>query len=301
MKILVTGTDGFIGGYLKQYFTAAGFNVTGTVYLKSPGRDEYFADITDPRSLDSLPDAGYDAVVNAAGTVDQSAKTEVMMAVNAAGARNLAQWSHKIGCPHFIQLSSIAVYGLKTLGTDRREDSTPRFRGLIGIPYMRSKALAEKYIEQGPCPYTMLRLPAVIGRGDSFTSPAIAGAIKSGDFFFTGSGEKMVSLLFAGNLGPCIDLVIRKGPFNDCFNCCDHHIPWRDIVSEYAMALGYPAPVTKRGLVYFMGRVKDPATQMFFSFSLLGSHFPSDKLIGATGFRPPHHWTYAVRESVAGL
>ena len=301
MKILITGTDGFIGGYLREYFLSAGHDVTGTVYLKPAREGEIFADITDPRSLDNIPSTDFDAVINAAGIVDQSVKSASMTAVNAIGAGNLARWSLGRGCPHFIQLSSIAVYGLRTLGTNRREDNTPRFRGILGIPYMRSKALAEKYIEQSGCAYTMLRLPAVIGRGDSFTSPAIAGGIRSGDFFFTGSGKRMVSLLYAGNLGHCMDLVIRRGAFNDHFNCCDHHVPWRDLIAEYAAALGCPVPVRRKGPFYFLAHATDPAAQMFFTFSLFGSHFPSDKLIEATGFNPSHHWTYAVRESVAGL
>ncbi len=301
MNILITGTDGFIGSHLKDYFIKAGHDVTATVFNEAPRGDDYCIDIRSPDSIASLPGLPYDAVINAAGIVDQKAPSSLMMQVNAEGARNLAAWAARNKCRHFIQLSSIAVYGLRTLGTNRSEEATPRFRGILGIPYMRSKARAEKFIEHSGAPYTLLRMPAVIGRGDSFTSPGIVRRLESGKFFFCGRGEKPVSLLFAKNLGPCIDLIIGKGPFNRAFNCADHHVPWRELVAHYAAILGRPLPAKKKGLYALPFYWSDAGAHMLFTFSCFGSHFPADRLFEATGFIPPYDWKEGVRESVEDI
>jgi nucleoside-diphosphate-sugar epimerase len=301
MKVLIIGTDGFIGRHLKDFFLSTGHEVIGTVFNDPAEGDDYCIDIRSAASIEALPDIPFDAVINAAGIVDQSAPSSLMMDVNARGAANLARWARRRGCPHFIQLSSIAVYGLKTLGVNRSEDRTRRFRGVLGIAYMRSKARAETLIERSGAPYTMLRLPAVIGRGDSFTSPSIVRWLRSGNFFFCGPGTRPVSLLFAKNLGPWVEALIAKGPLNCAFNCADHHVPWRDLVGHFAGLLNLPVPERTRSILALPLHLRDAGAHMLFTFSLFGSHFPSERLMRATAFTPPHDWRQGVAESLDGL
>ena len=116
------------------------------VFDRAPENGEVYCDISDPASVSALPKGPYGAVINAAGIVDQSVRASVMSAVNTAGAGNLARWARVTGCGHFIHLSSIAVYGLMTLGQGRTENHAWKLWKYLGIPYMRTKARAEEVV-----------------------------------------------------------------------------------------------------------------------------------------------------------
>ena len=301
MRILVIGADGFIGGSLQHFFSSQGHDVLGAVFARDPGKDEVFCDMRDVRSIEELPDEDYDAVINASGVVDQTQPYRQMMAVNAHGVRNLlGRLAHR-QCPHFIQLSSIAVYGLRTLGVNRNEHDTRRFRGLLGNRYMRTKAKAEFYIERAPVPCSVLRLPAVIGKGDTFFSPVIVDWLLRREFFFCGSGHKPVSLLYAENLGPCLERIIQHGPLPSPVNCSDFHVTWKEIIAEYARLLDVPMPEEQKSLLSLARFIDRADAHMLFTFSYFGSHFPSDMLTSLTSFKPPHHWKEGVAEGVKSV
>jgi nucleoside-diphosphate-sugar epimerase len=300
MKVLLTGSDGFIGSEVKKFFLSEGVDVFSTVFDKEPGPGEMHLDVTQPDDFSKLPDDGFDVLINFTGIVDQKAPRRLMKAVNADGVRHLAAWAAGRGCGHFIQISSIGVYGLKTLGQNRTEEKTKRYNGLIAIPYMRTKARAEVYLEGSGVPCTILRLPSVIGYGDTFVSPVIAEKILSGSFFFCGSGKRLVSMLYAKNLGPLLLKLMHRGPQNDAFNCSDFHVPWNDFISEYARLLKRDSPVKKRSLLSLACNFGDSGDHMLYTFSFFGSHFPGEKLHRLLNFEPPHNWREGVREGVAG-
>lgn len=300
MKILLTGSDGFIGSEVKDFLLSRDIDVFSTVYNREPGPGEMWLDITRSDYLQKIPDEGFDGVINLTGIVDQKASRKLMKAVNAEGVRHLTEWAAQHGCPHFIQISSIGVYGLKTLGQYRTEKNTKRYNGVIAIPYMRTKARAEVYLETSGVPYTILRLPSVIGYGDTFVSPVIVEKILSGSFFFSGSGKKLVSILYAKNLGQLLLKLLHRGPQNNAFNCSDFHVPWDEFVSEYARLLKRDIPIKKKSLLSLLCNLRDSGGYMLYTFSYFGSHFPSDRLHVLLDYEPPRDWREGVREGVAG-
>jgi len=108
MRVLLTGSDGFISATLSRDLRQAGHQVIGTCYFRAPGGNEVYLDLTDPKSLDNLPPSPFDAIVHTAGIVDQRAPRKLMIAVNAEGTKQLAFWAKANGAPHFIYLSSPA-------------------------------------------------------------------------------------------------------------------------------------------------------------------------------------------------
>jgi nucleoside-diphosphate-sugar epimerase len=72
MNILITGTDGFIGSYLKEYFESKGYNVIGTVFFREAGEKEYHVDFTDLKDFNVLPEENFDIVIHTVGIVDQT-------------------------------------------------------------------------------------------------------------------------------------------------------------------------------------------------------------------------------------
>ena len=123
-----------------------------------------------PLPLSTLEAGPFDVVFHAAANVDPSVPAKTMFDINLGGTINLLRWVKQQGCSHFVQISSVSVYGNKASGRNRSEASTARSR-YIGLPYSRSKAAAEIEVERSGVPYTILRLPMVIGSGDGLASP----------------------------------------------------------------------------------------------------------------------------------
>lgn len=300
MRVLLTGSDGFIGAALRRDLKQVGHQVVGTCYYRAPGGNEVYLDLTDPKSLDNLPPSPFDAVVHAAGIVDQRASRKLMLAVNAEGTKRLACWARANGAPHFIYVSSISVYGWKTMGQNRTEDRTRRSRGIPIVPYMGSKIRAERYIEDSGLDYTILRLPAVLGKKDSYLSSTIVSALREGTFFTCGTGRHKISLMCVSNLGAIIDRILLAGPANQVFNCCDAHVPWGSLVAEYARNLGVDIPGRRRSLFSLLTHLGDKRFLLLLTFSRFGTHFPDTLLHSHTPHTHSHSWQEGVAEAVAG-
>ncbi|MBA7711854.1 hypothetical protein ES703_120821 [subsurface metagenome] len=195
MKLLITGSDGFIGTELKNFLKKNGHRVTGTVFFKKPEKDEIHIDITDREDINKLPDSRFDAVIHTIGEVDQAASYRKMYKINIDGTRIITEAAKKNGWPHLIHISSVAVYGFKTMGENRTEDLTKRSGNPFAISYMRTKAKAEKIVEVSGLDYTILRLPAIVGPNDNSLSPVVIPALVDGSFFLCGKKDKKSLLI----------------------------------------------------------------------------------------------------------
>lgn len=119
--ILVTGGNGFVGSYLKQYFLENGYSVTSQVRQLSE------------KTKDSIKEVSFDITKPIAGTIFQNidicihcaARAHVMnegvenpieiyRKINVDGALNVAKAAAKAGVKRFIYLSSIKVNGEQT-------------------------------------------------------------------------------------------------------------------------------------------------------------------------------------------
>jgi len=300
MRVLLTGCDGFIGAAVARDLRQAGHEVVGTCYERDPGAHEVFLDLTDPKTFADLPGTPFDAVVHTAGIVDQRIRRGRMMAVNTEGTKRLIRWAQGNGVAHFVYLSSISVYGWRTLGQNRREAATRRSVGIPVVPYMASKIRAERAIESSGLGYTLLRLPAVLGRGDTYLSPTIISALQNGTFFTCGTGLNKVSLMAASNLGSLIHRILMAGPTHRAFNCCDAHVCWRTLVAEYAEVLGVTVPDRKRSLLNLITHLADKRYLLLSTFSRFGAHFPDDLLRSSFALQHATSWQRGVAEAVAG-
>jgi nucleoside-diphosphate-sugar epimerase len=300
MNILITGTDGFIGGNLKEYFERAGFQVYGTVFQRKPGRGEKRIDIRDDRPFEPFRGTEFPVIIHTIGIVDQTAPKRLMRQVNVRGTERVLEFARAVGCGHFIQMSSVSIYGRKTLGEHRTEE-TPRCRySPVTVPYMKTKAAAERRIESSGVPYTILRLAAVLGRDDTYLSQAIIPALQSGEFSFCGSGDRLISVICVKNLGPILHRCIDRGPENGIYNCSDYGMRWRDFVGEYAARMKVPVPITKKSILSLPFRMSDKKTVLLLTFSFFGAHYSSERLMSRIEFRPAVHWRDAVGDAVEG-
>lgn len=187
MKVLVTGSAGFIGGPLCGKLRGVGHEVTacsrsrveqpGIFYVRSPelGPDADWSAIL----------ADIDAVVHLAGlahiTSEKSdAETEKnYLRINAEGSRKLAKQCARAGIKHFVFLSS--CHAVAAESDDVLTDQT---RPQPVTAYGRSKLAAEKAIKEvlanSECTWTILRPPLVYGPGNKANFGLLVKLVKTG-------------------------------------------------------------------------------------------------------------------------
>ena len=275
-----------------------GYNIFGTVFRRPPGKNEIKFDVRSNNILQRLKRQNYEIIINTIGIVDQKQSKKLMFEVNSMGTKRLVDWSRDIGCKHFIQISSVAVYGLKAIGENRSEQSTKRYEGNFAIPYMRSKAKAEKFIESSGIPYTILRLPAVLGQKDTILSASIITKLQKGNFYFSGKKDKVFSTLYIKNLGSLIEKVIEIGPKNDYFNCTDYHIKWSKFIDEYIKKLSIKRNFTTKSIFSVLSNLNDKDYLLMISFSKFGAYFPNYKIKREFNWNPIYPWQEGVSDAI---
>src|SRR5437870_5763697 len=136
MKILVTGTDGYIGSQLTSYLIDCGHVVTGldTGYyrdgwLYSDETQKFPACINkDIRRITDEDLLGFDAVVHLAELSNDPLgqhNPALTFQINHAGTVELAKRCIRAGISRFIYTSSCSVYGAGDGGSYKNEESEP--------------------------------------------------------------------------------------------------------------------------------------------------------------------------------
>ncbi|MGA0845610.1 MAG: NAD-dependent epimerase/dehydratase family protein [Luteolibacter sp.] len=150
MKILVTGTDGYLGSLLAPMLLDQGHEVTGvdTGYYRSgwlyeSGVDHVKTITRDIRSLEFRDLAGHDAVVHMAELSNDPAgelAPGITHEINHRGSVRLAELAKRAGIRRFIYMSSCSVYGAVD-GDKEVDESTP---SNPQTAYAHCKSLCEK-------------------------------------------------------------------------------------------------------------------------------------------------------------
>lgn len=303
----MTGADGFIGSAVFNYCASRIEGTYGTVYDRTPKKNQFYLDITSSDSFREassfVPDEGFDVCIHAAGRVDQNIPTHTMFEVNYGGTKRLLRWLKGVGCRHFIQMSSITVYGKKVVGENRTEQTRRREWGIAAIPYGLAKAKAERAIENSGIHYTLLRLPPVLGKRDSFVTPAVMERIEKKDIFTCSKKPRLVSILIVECLPFYIEQFIALGPQNGAFHIASHHVPWNDFICAYTDCSRESGctdipPVVKRGKLSFLFHLRDKKKLLNSMFSAFGSHFSTEKAARLIDLTPAEDWRQGVRQAV---
>ena len=276
---------------------AEGHEVTGLVYRREAAAGEYRIDLSAPGGLAPLMDAKFDVVLHTAGVLDQDAPAQVHHRVNADGTLHVLRACPSWGVRHFVQFSSITVYGLRVMGEERSEARTPRTRVWLGLPYGKSKAAAERHVEASGVPYTTLRFPAVFGRDDSFVTRAMVPPLLAGTFDLAVGRDRKFTTMWVENVPPIVRELLLAGPQMRAYNAGDDQTTWSEFVRAYADALGVPVR-TRSHRLWAAARNFDDKDFLFrFMNSRFGAHFPHDDLLRQ--FRPVFRpWRDGVREAV---
>jgi UDP-glucose 4-epimerase len=185
VRVLVTGSGGFLGGHIARRLAETGFEVVALTRNSSivpptaaAAARRFTAAAADLVS-GSLP-GSIDAVVHAAAT---SAWTGIslnqMLSDNVLAMQAIVRHAESVKASAFVFFSSVSAFG--TVQTPLLTEAEPA----INVdPYGATKLLGEMLLKDvsGTLPSLSIRLPAVIGRGSKRNWPSeCLRKLKAGD------------------------------------------------------------------------------------------------------------------------
>ena len=295
--ILLTGNTGFIGQIIQKSLENSGFHVIGISDRGDETPQQVRVDIRNANEIrKKLPNIEIPTIIHTAGIIDSDLPKKLMFDVNVLGTQNVLDWAKDHGCRHFIQLSSVSVYGYNLLGENRSE-KTHRCK-YVGINYSKSKAEAERRIEHSGIPYSNLRIPPVLGENDTYITPTIVPRLIEGNLFFGSKKDRQYSLFYVKNIGGVILKLIEHGPLNAAYNCVDYTVPWREYCGEYAKQLGLEMPLQTKTIFSGFANWNDKHYLLMIGYSGLGASYTDKKLKETIGWIPDFPWEDGVREAI---
>jgi nucleoside-diphosphate-sugar epimerase len=196
MKVLLTGSSGFLGSEILKYF------IQNNIEIKTLGRS-----LTNNIRIDLTKDTynnniNYDLIIHAAGKAHDN-NNNTFHDVNYLGTKNLLNSLITNPPKSFVFISTVAVYG-RTEGELISENHP-----LNAIDdYGKSKIEAEKLIinwcnKFNVC-FTILRLPLIVGQNPPGNLKKMINAIKNNYFFTVNGGTARKSMVLAADVAKYI-------------------------------------------------------------------------------------------------
>ena len=162
MKVLVTGSEGFVGKELVANLIAAGHEIDGIDRAKAvnPSYKLHRIDLKNEILLDP---ASYDVVVHcAAAKGDWDISDEEFYEDNVIATENLLNYVRKCDVKKIIHFSTVAIYSRDV--TDGSESTKIEPDSVYGQTKLDSEILIRKYSEESGIPTVVLRPSVIYGR-----------------------------------------------------------------------------------------------------------------------------------------
>jgi 2-alkyl-3-oxoalkanoate reductase len=181
VRILVTGSNGFVGRAVVADADARGWEVVGLGRQAVPAAPVHRYvrhDLAGPLRTDDI--GPVDAVVHAAALASPWAPPRAFVAANVDGTRTIVRWAAANGAPPLVHVSSTSVLYRDADQTGLTEDSPVLPDDQQINVYSRTKAVAERIVARYPGRTVVVRPRAVFGPGDTVLLPRIIAAAERG-------------------------------------------------------------------------------------------------------------------------
>lgn len=283
MNILLTGATGFVGSAIASELSS---NEKMNLYCLSSKQAvgvsnsaEYKSvDITEYDSFSALENIKeLNAVIHCAGLAHQfdGGASERFFDVNVEGTRNVLRFAAETGVKHFVQISSVSVYGNVSQDANKKHTDSKKSETdacAPETPYAKSKLAAEElainYCGENKIALTILRLATVIGEGDRGNVFRLIKAIDENKFLMIGRGDNCKTLIYKRDVAKACRLILEKKDLSDkaveIFNVGAEPVPMKTVVYEISNSLS-----KKRRRFYI------PLKMVETSLNVLGALFPA--------------------------
>lgn len=221
MRILVTGSDGFIGSYVCQELVDQGHTVCGlglgltvrNLQDLLPSRCFHFLAVNLTRG--DPPPGEYDAIVHLAaraGTALSWSEFDDYLASNVSVTQRLLDWASRHNVAHFVHVSSSSVYG-EFVGGQYDELQPRRPVSPYGVTKLAAEALVGAYSRAHALTTTVVRPFSVYGprqRPDMFVNILIRHALADETVTVEGDGEQERSVTYVEDVARALCLVVES-------------------------------------------------------------------------------------------
>lgn len=214
MKILITGSSGYLGHNTVLMALERGYEVVGfdlkPSNIKHNAYREITGDITEYSAVRQAME-GSQAVFHLAAALAQFVRDEKRMsAVNVTGAANALKAAYELGVKKFVFTSSVEVYGIDVPVPCTEEQPLAPV-----CQYGRDKVEAEKlcleYTEKG-LDVTIFRPPTIHGRGQNepFLVSQMIGISQGKATLLPGGGRTRLQMVNVDDVSTALFLALEK-------------------------------------------------------------------------------------------
>ncbi len=243
MKILVIGSEGFIGGYLTRDLLNRGDEVigldSGQADQPRSGYELIRGDLMDTDALRRAAE-GADMVINlAAKHHDFGISRDDFFLINEEGTRKILNVLSELGIGKFIFFSSVAVYG--DLDHCSNEDCVPNPANDYGESKWAAEKLIQAWVADDPKREVLVIRPTVVYGPHNYANMyRLIDMIYKRRFFFVGKGDNIKTVSYVENLSAAVVFLMdRMKPGMDVYNYADEpHYTSAQIVRFITDSLG---------------------------------------------------------------
>ena len=322
--IFLTGATGLVGSHAAEEALRRGHRVKALVrgtsdtrWLDRWGVEQVQGDLEDADALRRGCD-GADWVFNCAAKVGDWGTLEEFRRLNVDALRLLLEAAVEAKVERFVHVSSLGVYeGRDHFGTD--ETVPPAAQSLDA--YTRSKveaeALALQYVKERGLPASIVRPGFIYGPRDRTVLPKLLDALRSGRFFYFGSGEQALNCIYVKNLVAGMFLAAEvPAAVGEVFNLTDgRRVTKKQFVGRVAKLAGLKPP--RRKIPLWLGwtlavlmerrakRKKSPIPPLVnkarYKFLGLNLDYSIEKARRVLGYEPRYTTDEGLAEAMADL
>ena len=317
MQVVITGATGFLGSHVAEAFVQRGDHVRALVrptsqtrFLESLGVELSRASLD---QVDRLREAmrGADLVVHGAAKVEPYGPWREFHETTVQGTASMLQAATEAGVGHFVQISSVGVYGNPRRDGRPFDETCPYGRPARWNYYSRAKIAAEQLVRRaqqaGTLDTTILRPDWMYGPRDVATFGRMAAALRARRFKWIGDGANKLSLIYVTDVARAVTAVAASpAARGQVFNVIagEASVSQRQFISRICQLLELPLPATSLpyGLARLAGlagecvahgtgfRVCPPLSRL--TVLLVGGHrrYSSAKLQNDLGWRAAVSW-----------
>jgi nucleoside-diphosphate-sugar epimerase len=216
MRILVTGSTGFLGSHatvallaLGHAVTATGRNAEAGAKLSRRGADFRPADLGDARAMDALI-AEADAVVHCGGLSSAWGRVVAFQAANVGGTKIVVDACERHRIRRLVHISTPSVYFDFRHHLGLCEDA-PLPQTPVNA-YAASKRAAEDIVAKAASrglDAVILRPRGIFGPGDSALLPRLLRVARRGWLPLVDRGEAVIDLTYVGNVADAIGAALH--------------------------------------------------------------------------------------------
>lgn len=241
MKIFITGSESFIGGYLWKQLAEAGHELSGIDAAPPTRAGAVQMDLRDANLSEQIPE-GATVIHLAAVSTDSLCKADPLSGfdINISGTLNLARAAALRGASQFIFASTEWVYGDVSNDAVQTEDQ-PIDLGAIQGSYAVSKLVGENVLRLSGVPnVTVLRFGIVYGpRTKNWSAvESLLDKVLRGESVSVGSAHTSRRFIFVTDLCAGIEAALGRKGF-EIFNLTgDQNVTLGDVVQTAAHAFG---------------------------------------------------------------